>query len=310
MAEIPLPFFSVVIPTYNCAPLLKKALESVMAQTFPRWEAIIVNNFSDDDTEEVVQVFREPRFTLVNFRNGGVIAASRNVGIREAKGEFAAFLDADDTWYPEKLGKVYELLCGEKKLDVVYHDMQEVKEGKALLKKVGRQLRKPCYDDLLYGGNTLTTSATTVRLELARRLEGFSESREFITAEDYEFWLRLAREGAEFRYLPQVMGEYLRVPNSMSSKIDYHFTIALNVRNHHIESQAAERRYPPGYVKKRKREIIGQNHYSRARAYFYEGLFRESRVHYWKAIRCHPLQWKPYAGLFQLLFSRSSPGGR
>ncbi len=74
------PFVSVVIPTYNHAKLLKKALDSVLAQTFKDWEAIVVNNFSTDDTVEVVNSFTDPRIKLLNFNNSGVIAASRNRG--------------------------------------------------------------------------------------------------------------------------------------------------------------------------------------------------------------------------------------
>ncbi len=68
------PFVSVVIPTYNHAKLLKKALDSVLAQTFKDWEAIVVNNFSTDDTIAVVDSFSDTRIKLHNFNNSGVIA--------------------------------------------------------------------------------------------------------------------------------------------------------------------------------------------------------------------------------------------
>ena len=102
------PYVSVVIPTYNHAKLLKKALDSVMAQTFEDWEAIVVNNFSADNTIEVVNSFADPRIKILNFSNNGVIAASRNHGLKEATGDFIAFLDSDDIWYPNKLLKCVE----------------------------------------------------------------------------------------------------------------------------------------------------------------------------------------------------------
>ena len=99
------PLVSVVIPTFNHAPLLKRALDSVVAQTYSDWEAIVVNNFSTDETIDVVNSFKDDRIKLVNFKNNGIIAASRNQGIKLAQGKFVAFLDSDDNWYPKKLEK-------------------------------------------------------------------------------------------------------------------------------------------------------------------------------------------------------------
>ena len=80
------PAVSIVVPTFNHAQFLHQALASVVAQTFQNWEAIIVNNFSTDDTIKIVESFGEKRFRLINFRNDGVIAASRNEGIRQSNG--------------------------------------------------------------------------------------------------------------------------------------------------------------------------------------------------------------------------------
>ncbi len=91
---------SVVIPTYNHARFLGRALQSVMDQTYKNWEVIIIDNHSQDNTDEIVEAFKDPRITLLKIHNNGVIAASRNMGIRAAKGEWIAFLDSDDHWYP------------------------------------------------------------------------------------------------------------------------------------------------------------------------------------------------------------------
>src|SRR5438128_4884423 len=94
---------SVVIPTYNHAHFLAEAIRSVRAQTYRPIEIIVVDNFSTDDTERVVSQIALPSPTYIKFANQGVIAASRNVGIRAAAGEYVAFLDADDIWSPNKL---------------------------------------------------------------------------------------------------------------------------------------------------------------------------------------------------------------
>ena len=117
------PYVSVVIPTFNHAKFLKKALDSVVAQTFQNWEAVVVNNFSTDNTIEVVNSFADPRIKLFNFSNNGVIAASRNHGLKEAAGDFIAFLDSDDVWYPNKLQKCVEQASAGYQSDSTHSDV-------------------------------------------------------------------------------------------------------------------------------------------------------------------------------------------
>ena len=81
------PFFSVVIPTFNCAPLLKRALQSVERQTFSNYEIIIIDNSSTDETKSVVENSNLPRLKFENINNKGIIAKSRNKGIELSKGK-------------------------------------------------------------------------------------------------------------------------------------------------------------------------------------------------------------------------------
>ena len=100
------PFFSVIIPTYNCADFLKRALSSVFIQTYQNFEVIVVDNSSTDNTEDVLNSFDDKKLTVKKVNNNGIIAHSRNKGIENAKGKWVAFLDSDDIWKPEKLEKV------------------------------------------------------------------------------------------------------------------------------------------------------------------------------------------------------------
>lgn len=95
---------SVIIPAYNAQAYLRECLESVLAQSFSDWEAIIVNDGSTDSTREIAAGFtvRDSRFRLVSTPNGG-LSSARNAGIAEARGQWLTYLDSDDTLYPDAL---------------------------------------------------------------------------------------------------------------------------------------------------------------------------------------------------------------
>jgi glycosyltransferase involved in cell wall biosynthesis len=200
------PTVTVVIPTYNHAEFLKKCLQSVLDQSFSAWEAIVVNNFSEDNTIEIVNSYQDPRIRLVNFRNNGIIAASRNEGIRRSKADLVAFLDSDDAWYPSKLSRCIEALTSER--DLVCHAMRFIKNGKHWKDVRCGPLRKASYSHLLYNGNCLITSAVLVRKEVLLGVGGFNEDSEIVTSEDYDLWLKLAKADARFHFTDEVLGEY------------------------------------------------------------------------------------------------------
>ena len=103
-------FFSVIIPTYNRCDLLKRAINSVLAQSFKKFEIIIIDNYSTDKTHKIVKNFKKKNIKYKKIRNRGIIAKSRNVGMKLAKGEWIAFLDSDDTWTKDKLTNVHKTI--------------------------------------------------------------------------------------------------------------------------------------------------------------------------------------------------------
>lgn len=218
---------TVVIPTYNHAHLLRNAIDSVCCQTFTNWEAVVVNNYSEDNTEEVVMSVADPRIQLVNFRNEGVIAASRNHGVKMARGEYIAFLDSDDVWYPEKLERSLKMLA--QGYDVVCHAEAWVRNGIIFRQVKYGPVEMSHYHSLLFGRNCLSTSAITVRKSCLEAVGGFSEDSAFVTVEDYDLWLKLSKAGFNFAFIDEIFGEYTihETNNSRSVMRQMHAELAV-----------------------------------------------------------------------------------
>jgi glycosyltransferase involved in cell wall biosynthesis len=205
MREVLPPLVSVVIPNFNQGRYLRRALQSVLDQTYTNWEVIIIDNHSTDNTNEVLGSFIDSRITLLKIHNDGVIAASRNAGIMAAKGMWIAFLDSDDYWYPDKLSICLKrLLSG---VDLVCHGLCLFGNRRKRNKFYGPNERAS-FDSLLYKGNCIATSATVVRREVIIQVGGFNEDQNIITAEDYHLWLKLSKKGVKIEFIDQVLGGY------------------------------------------------------------------------------------------------------
>jgi glycosyltransferase involved in cell wall biosynthesis len=192
------PLVSVIMPTYNQAAYIGEAMQSVLAQTCPELELIIIDNYSSDSTREVVASVRDPRVRYFQFANQGVIAAGRNFGVRQARGEVLAFLDSDDAWLPNKLEVQLPHLQAPNicLVGCDFSVMGDVDKGNKLVSfAVGEEYKDLAYQDLALA-NPIATSSVITRTELFRQCNGFDESRDFCFIEDWELWLRLCRTGA------------------------------------------------------------------------------------------------------------------
>ena len=96
-------FFSVVIPTFNMESFLRKSIKSVLNQSYKNFEIIVIDNFSKDNTKKLIKNFKNKKIKFFQIKNGGVIGKSRNLGIKKSKGNWIAFLDADDLWLKNRL---------------------------------------------------------------------------------------------------------------------------------------------------------------------------------------------------------------
>ena len=213
------PLVSVIIPTYNHARYLGRALQSVVDQTYVNWEVIVIDNHSTDNTDELVASFSDPRITYLKIHNNGIIARSRNKGINIAKGEWIAFLDSDDWWAVEKLKILFDSIS--ENVDLIYHDLEVVNDHPRFFsrKKIKSwQVKTPALMNLLLEGNCIGNSSVVVRKSLLEQIGGLNESPEVIAAEDYNTWLRIAQLTDQFLYLPRRLGYYFIHDQGMSQK--------------------------------------------------------------------------------------------
>jgi glycosyltransferase involved in cell wall biosynthesis len=194
------PFFSVVIPVFNRAGSLRKAIESVRGQTFQDFEIVVVDDGSNDNPGAVVDGFTDSRIRYFRQANAGG-GAARNHGIDEARGQFIAFLDSDDTFLPHHLESMHALLKGTSYLVGYARVRVDRGDNRGFLKP--RHGRAPGQDMASYllrdRGFTPTITLVAPR-EAARRIRFHEKLR---AAEDTDFAIRLSLAGYRFCMLEE-----------------------------------------------------------------------------------------------------------
>ncbi|REJ92397.1 MAG: glycosyltransferase family 2 protein [Planctomycetota bacterium] len=201
------PPISAVIPACNAESCLARAIESVFSQTHPVSEIIVVDDGSRDATSDIVRSFGDP-VRLVRQSNAGPSAA-RNHGIRLARSEWIALLDADDAWLPEKLERQLPYLA-ETGVGAVHCPtdtcLAECEyEGELTF-------------EMLWTHNMIGTSTVLLRKSAWEDVGGFDEDRELTCVEDYNLWLRLLLAGWRIRRCPERLAVYSPEAGNLSSQ--------------------------------------------------------------------------------------------
>lgn len=203
------PTFTVIITTHNRKSLLSRAIQSVLGQTFPHFELLVIDNGSTDGTGSVVSQIKDSRLKYVQNPNPtDSCDAPRNLGIQMARGRFTAFLDDDDIWYPQRLKKVKKAFDAHSDASCVCHYKNLKVDGKTVRLVKQSPWSENFYEYLLYNRNCITPSATTVKTDLLKKLNGINLKEEFSGAADYDLWLRLAKKKAKFHIIDTPLGDF------------------------------------------------------------------------------------------------------
>ncbi len=199
------PTISVLIPAYNAAAYVGRAIESALAQTYPPLEILVIDDGSTDPTAEVVARYPAP-VRLLRQPNGGP-AAARNHGAREAKGEWLSLLDADDLWLPQKL---------ETQLPYTAEAGVGVIHAPDTMDR--RRVPVRATFDSLWECNTVSNSSALIRRAAFEQVGGLDEDRALIGVEDWNLWLRLAYHGWEFVCCSKPLFHYTPAEGNLSSQ--------------------------------------------------------------------------------------------
>lgn len=281
-----MPKVSVITPVYNGARTIVRAIESVLAQSFRDFEMIVVDDGSTDGTVEVLEGFGD-RITLLKQAHLQQ-AMARNFAVKAAYGEYLAFLDADDSWLPEKLARCVEILDRDSRCVLVYSNMIAVgSDGTDLAIQMTPPpvAHAPSMEELLTRLWPIVPSTVVIRREVFDRVGGFSPA--IAGSEDIFFWL-VAREQGEFRYLPDKLvrfaydtyPELLRVLRRDIEGVAQNFVPMLRERyGHRADALAA-------YYRRHKVSLLSR-----------VGLLDLAHGDTWEARRCflRALRWNPAA---------------
>ncbi len=202
-SEIVTGLVSVMMPAYNAERYIGQAIESVVQQTYPHWELIIVDDGSTDGTAAVVSGWQDERIRLIQQENAGE-AAARNTALRHMRGEFVAFLDADDVYLPDHLEATTAFLTNHPQRDGVYTDGYHIDQYGRWLKTLSSRRRGPfegwLFEELVRASDVFGPPLCLLlrrSLILERRL---SYDTRIVIGPDWDFNTRFA-EYASFGYL-------------------------------------------------------------------------------------------------------------
>ena len=210
---------SVVIPLYNKAAHIRRALESVLSQSYADFEVIVVDDGSTDGGVGLVQEYNDPRIRLISQENSGVSAA-RNRGIAEAGAQWVAFLDADDAWESRFLERTISVTETNESVDVVFANIS--RPGRPPSEFPTSVTEGPVGDYLdffvKHNGRGVHPSAVLVRRGVLERVGAFPVGIRH--GEDIDCWTRLALEGAQFYCVPEILATYHTDATNRAMNVD------------------------------------------------------------------------------------------
>ena len=281
------PTVSVIIPTYNRAHLISRAIKSVLTQTYQNFEIIVVDDGSKDNTEEVVKSFRDKRIRYIRHKKNKGAPAARNTGIRTAKGKYVALQESDDEWLSKKLEeqmKAFE--CAPPNVGVVY-------SGVWLISKEKRKLLMPhkegnIHKDILRGCY-IGTPTVVVKKECFSKAGMFDEK--LPCKQERELWIRISKY-YHFKYIDEPLVIAHWCPDGITANREKQPQgLKLLLKKHFKEIN-------------QDKTLLAQYYQGIGILLYLDGKINQGRSYLMKAIKTYPLHANFSLTAFLLLFNQ------
>jgi len=214
---------SIIMPTYNCGKFIEETINSVINQTYTNWELIIVDDCSKDNTEEVVKQIKDKRIKYHKLKENSGAAVARTEAMKKAKGNYMAFLDSDDLWYPEKLEKQLKFMK-DNNYDFTCTAYEQIDEESNLLNKVIKTKKKANYNRILLD---CPVGNSTVMYNVDKL--GKFEVPNIRKRNDDALWLQIIKKAKYIYGMDDILMKYRIRSNSISSNklslVKYHWQL-------------------------------------------------------------------------------------
>jgi len=215
-----MPKVSIIIPTYNCARFLPESINSALAQSYQDFEIILVDDGSTDNTRAIVSGFIEKysgKIVYVYQENAG-LACARNAGLKTARGEYVALLDADDRWLPNRLMETVAALDANPGVGLVHANITRISEEGEVIATPSREerfLSGAIFEHIFLRRAHISCPTVLFRMECCSAVGMFDENLTRLGSEDRDLWLRIS-EKFKIEYINEVLAYYRISPSGMS----------------------------------------------------------------------------------------------
>jgi glycosyltransferase involved in cell wall biosynthesis len=273
------PLFTAIVPLYNHARYIGKALDSILAQSYQDWEAVVVDDGSTDESGRIADDYaaRCPRIRVVHQHNAG-LAAARNTGIRHARGVWMALLDSDDLWLPNTLSNFAQFIPAHPKARFIYGYYHRLNADGTITELPGTAQEGPKGPIDLFGRMFLNPSCVCFRRDLADEVGSFDETLPL--NEDYDLFLKM---GLHTQYWPISCPTTLRRrhDNNLSKQSGRSRMIEIRTLERFLDRFGGQQVVPPNQVSER----LAKMYYSAGRLYFRAGCFSLAADVLWASVQ-------------------------